>query len=831
LSRPISETLPPTNWCSINSVDGIKDDTSSGLVLQTDQGDLCLNYFEGNIARLQMLRPRAERLPSDIVNVSGLGAATFRIQSHSYGWDINVTDDVVIKIYRSPFYIALSVNSVQQWSLEPNGIGFRADSVWCQFKMQPDSHVYGLGEKVGGLNKRLGRWTQWTTDRFLHTPNADPLYIAVPFAILHSNLGTVGIFLANAHRSYFDVGLTHPDVLTLGADGGDLDVFVITGTLPEILKHYTLLTGRMPMPPIWALGFQQSRYSYETEDEVRAMATKFRELQVPCDVIYLDIDYMNGYRVFTWDPARFPTPQKMISELNAQGVRIVPIVDPGVKVDPHYQVYQEGHQNGYFLRYKNGEEFYSQVWPGLCVFPDFLQPKVRQWWGSHLQDLVSQGISGVWNDMNEPAWNRGGPGHYGYDNDADLVHYDETGREYSHSSVHNLYAYYEAKATYTALKDSLRHNHHPETVGHMRPFILSRSGFAGIQQYAAVWTGDNCSWWEHLALSIPMCLNLGLSGVPWCGPDVGGFQHNATPELYARWIEMGVFFPFLRAHTGKNTHRHEPWSFGSEVLNIARQYIEYRYRLLPYWYSLFYQAHLNGTPPMRPLFWEYSADERTWDIGDQFLVGPFLMIAPILQASINERRVYVPKGQWLNVWTHELINGPTSQLVSAQLNQLPMFLKAGSIIPLGPKVQSTAFLPPQDLTAGTDGPREFLVVKGSSSEFIIYSDDALTDHYLRGAYRTILATTESDPHVTHVSWEVQHWPDGSSPSLTGLYLVKVIPYFQPPRTVVCNHQSLTQVSGPPQAGQWTWNAETHCVVVALPLTPQPEKPVHLDIEE
>ena len=525
---------------------------------------------------------------------------------------------------RDPLQVTLYHNDEPVWSTMAGGMGFRQDSVWCQVPLQRNTHLYGLGEKVGTLNKRPGRWTQWTTDRFLHVPSADPLYIAIPFAILSNETTRTGIFLANAHRSYFDADISQLNVLTLGADGGELDLFIFPGSLTEILNRYTALTGRTPLPPLYALGFQQSRYSYATDTEVRDITHQFRKYRIPCDAIYLDIDYMQGYRVFTWDSTRFPTPLTLVSDLKEEGFAVIPIVDPGVKVDPNYSVYQQGNHDNHFLAYANGEEFHSQVWPGMCAFPDFLRPETRDWWGNQHETLTAAGVTGIWNDMNEPAWNRGGPGSYGHDNDADVVHHDGMGTRYSHSAVHNLYAFYEAQATFEALRNKLQIPSSDGKVTHGRPFVLTRSGFAGIQRYAAVWTGDNCSWWEHMAMAIPMCLNLGLSGVAFSGPDAGGFQHNATPELYARWIQMAAFFPFFRAHTAKNTAHHEPWSFGPDVLAIARQYIEYRYRFLPYLYSLFYQTYRTGTPAMRPLLWEFPEDTMVLDIDDQFAGGPLV---------------------------------------------------------------------------------------------------------------------------------------------------------------------------------------------------------------
>ncbi len=611
----------------------------------------------------------------------------------------------------------------------------------CALQSSAQEHLYGLGEKVGGLDKKGRFWTQWATDAVPHEDHTDPLYQAIPFALLGQSAGFRGVFLANSGRTYFDA--TVLDTLWIGVDDGPLSLYSIPGPTPQnVVGLYTAITGRFPLPPQYALGFQQSRYSYMNQSEVLKLAQTFREYSLPLDVIYLDIDYMDGYRVFTFNPQTFPDPKELTSALSQLGVSVVSIIDPGVKADASYSVYTEGRQGRHFMEYLNGEEFHSQVWPGLCAFPDFAQDETRKWWGSLHHALVTAGIRGIWNDMKEPAW--WGDGSAGTschpDEEGGIIHHAR-GQELPHRLVHNMYALLEAHATYDALASS-----------GARPFILSRSGFSGIQRYAAVWTGDNSSRWDHLAMAIPMCLNLGLSGIPMVGPDIAGFLDNASPELYARWIQAGVFFPFVRAHSAIGTDRHEPWSFGDEVLDIARRYIQYRYRLLPYWYALLYQAHLFGTPMMRPMFWDDPSPEFM-TVDDQFFVGDAMLVAPVVEEGAVSRPVSLPSGRWYDPWRGQWLEGPLRMTVEAPLDQLPLFLRAGAILPLADLVQSTA-----EWGHTSPWPATIWVLPGDGA-LDLYADDGYTNQYSTGHYLIIRFTVRESAGTLRIGWSRQQGGD------------------------------------------------------------------------
>jgi alpha-glucosidase len=591
-----------------------------------------------------------------------------------------------------------------------------APELICQKVLPPSEHYYGLGERTGMLDKRGTRYTNWTTDNWHHTPSTDMMYHAIPFMLaLRPATGlTYGLYFNNTCRTVFDLGHTRPDRYQLEAVGGELDYFVIHGATPaDIVRGFTALTGRMPLPPRWALGYQQSRWSYASEEEVRTVAAGFRAHDLPGEVIYLDIDYMDGFRDFTWNREAFPQPERMIADLRAQGFRIVPIIDPGIKAEPGDPVYDSGVAGGHFLRDPEGELAHGQVWPGTCVFPDFARATTRAWWGEWHHALLAAGASGIWNDMNEPSTG-------GSELPLDAPAGDETPLA-TFAEVRNVYAHLEAQATRAALLAA-----HPDE----RPFLLTRAGFAGTPRYSAMWTGDNMSTWDHLEMSLPQLSNLGLSGVPLCGADIGGFFGDATPELFARWIELGALYPFARGHSVRGSAPHEPWVFGDAVTAIARRYLELRYRLLPYLYTLIERAASSGEPLWRPLVYAYPTDPEVTALHDQALVGPDLLVAPIYRPGASSRSVYLPSGTWHDYWTGEQVTGPKHLLALAPLGMLPLYARAGAIIPSGPAMHASDARPLDVLTLD-------IYLGGGTGEAWgeLYEDDGHTFDYQRGAFR------------------------------------------------------------------------------------------------
>lgn len=545
---------------------------------------------------------------------------------------------------------------------------------------------FGCGERTSGLEKTGSYQVFWNVDPPAgHTASFNNLYASVPFSLSLVDGKAHGLLFDNTHRVEFDLAKESAERAYYGAEGGDIVYYVFTGPTPRgVLDRYTELTGRTPMPPLWSLGNQQCRWSYETEDEVRELARNFRERDIPCDVIFLDIDYMDGYRVFTWDKERFPDPDGLISDLREQGFRVVTIVDPGVKVDEDYPVYVEGRARDLYCKTREGAEFHNVVWPGMCAFPDFTNPETREWWGENHETLLDSGVAGIWCDMNEPSLfvpqQSTMPG--------DVVH-PGGGEAKAHAQIHNTYGSLMARSVREGLL-KLR----PDE----RPFVITRSGYAGVQRHAMQWTGDNSSWWEHIWMAMPQLQNLGLSGVAWAGVDIGGFFGDSNGELLARFTEFGVFQPFCRNHSAKGTINQEPWSFGEPYETVCRKMIKLRQRLLPYLYTIFEECHRTGAPIVRPLLFEYPDDETTYAADDEFLFGDAMLVAPITRPGIEHRHVYLPEGTWFHFWTGEKIVGPKHVLANAPLGEPPLYVKANKAIPMGPDANHTDEKPLDPLT-------------------------------------------------------------------------------------------------------------------------------------
>ncbi len=579
------------------------------------------------------------------------------------------TKELAIQVQKSPCRISFYdlKNNLLCKDHDSYGMGWKDSQVYC-WKELHDEPFYGLGEKTRGLNKRGNAYTMWNSDVPAYSTTYDPIYQSHPFFLsMHQGNG-FGIFFDNSYRSRFNLGAGTDQFYSFGAEDGLMDYYFFYGPgFDKILKMYGELVGTVPLPPKWSLGYQQCRWSYYPDSEVMSLAQKFRDKEIPCDVIYLDIHYMDGYRCFTWHPENFPQPKKMVDALGDMGFKVAVIIDPGIKVDPNYYVFQQGREGDYFCKMPDGSFYQGQVWPGWCHFPDFSNSEARTWWGGLHQNLIDTGIMGFWDDMNEPAtWGGTFP---------DIVQFNDEGNIADHSKMHNLYALLMTQSTYEGVK-KLRPT--------QRPFVLTRAGFAGVQRFSSVWTGDNVASWEHLKLAMQMCLGLSMSGVSFCGSDVGGFMGAPSPELFTRWIQLGAFTPLFRAHTCIDTPDQEPWSFGDRHEAINKNFIQLRYQLLPYLYDAFRESSEYNAPIMRPMVYCYQSDPRTVYIDDQFMFGEDLLIAPVTQENQQARSVYLPEGDWYDFWNGEKVSGPVDKLVSAPLERIPVFAKAGAIFPMQP---------------------------------------------------------------------------------------------------------------------------------------------------
>ena len=535
---------------------------------------------------------------------------------------------------------------------------------------------YGLGDKPNHLNLKGKRYQNWVTDSYAYGKNSDPIYKAIPFYTGLHNKKSYGIFFDNSFRSFFDFSQERRNVTSFWADGGEMNYYFIYGPkMQDVIESYTDLTGKPhQMPPLWALGYHQCKWSYYPESKVKQIASTFRKLKIPCDAIYLDIDYMEGFRCFTWNKEYFPDPKRMVKELADDGFKTVAIIDPGIKIDKDYSIFREALENDYFCKRADGPYMKGKVWPGECYFPDFTNPEVREWWSGLFKELIEDiGIKGVWNDMNEPAVmevpNKTFP---------DDVRHNYDGNFCSHRKAHNVYGMQMARATYQGLKKYA----YPK-----RPFVITRAAYSGTQRYTSTWTGDNVATWEHLWIANVQAQRMAMSGFSFVGSDIGGFAEQPQGELFTRWIQLGIFHPFCRVHSSGDHGDQEPWAFDEDVTDIVRKFIELRYQLLPYLYTAFWHHVDQGTPILKSLVLYDQDDVQTHYRTDEFVFGESILVCPIIEQNARGRRMYIPRGNWYNYWTNERIKGGKELWVDADIESMPIFIKEGAIIPKYPVQQ------------------------------------------------------------------------------------------------------------------------------------------------
>ncbi len=546
-------------------------------------------------------------------------------------------------------------------------------------KMSKVSHdgesYFGLGDKPGHLNLKGKRFENWVTDSYAYGKDTDPIYKTIPFYTGLHNKKAYGIFFDNTFRSYFDFAQERRFVTSFWAQGGEMNYYFIYGPkMTDVVEYYTDLTGKPDLPPLWALGFHQCKWSYYPESKVKEITSKFRELQIPCDAIYLDIDYMEGFRCFTWNKDYFPDPKRMVKELEENGFKTVAIIDPGIKIDKNYWVYKEGLEKDYFCKRADGPYIKGKVWPGECYFPDFTNPKVREWWSGLFKELIEDiGVKGIWNDMNEPAVMEVPNKTFPHD-----VRHDYDGNPCSHRKAHNIYGMQMARATYQGVKKFS----HPK-----RPFVITRAAYSGTQRYTSTWTGDNVANWEHLWIANVQVQRLAMSGFSFAGSDIGGFAEQPHGELYARWIQLATFHPFFRVHSSGDHGDQEPWTFDEDITDIVRKFIELRYQLLPYLYTAFWDYTERGVPLIKSLVMFDQEDVNTHYRIDEFIFGDSILACPVLEPNARGRRMYVPRGKWYNYWTDEMVTGGKEMWVDADIDSMPVFIKEGAIIPKYPVQQ------------------------------------------------------------------------------------------------------------------------------------------------
>lgn len=704
---------------------------------------------DGSQVRVTVLAP-------DLIRVRAAFLGKLPDRDHSWAiektsWDVphwDLTEDPValristveleVVIRRSPLQIEFrDVKTHQTINADQSPMRFDPQSglIAAAKKLGFDEHFYGLGEKAARLDKRRGEFAMWNSDTFGYQEGTDPVYQSIPFYIGWQHGAAYGIFFDNSYRTHFDFGASSQEYAAFSAQGGEMNYYFFQGpSIKKILARYADLTGHMPMPPMWALGHQQSRYSYYPDSLAEEVVRKYRADDLPLDVLHLDIHFMNGFRPFTWDPQRFPNPKAFTGRLRAQGVKVVTIVDPGIKLQPpvdgardaashpelatqdqSYYVYNQGKAQDFFLKRKDGRTYIGRVWPGESVFVDYTLEGAASWWGDLHRAYTDNGVAGIWNDMNEPSDFNDQTGR----SQMDVVTYD--GGTYSaYAGNRNVFALNEARATYRGLQRLLPNQ---------RPYVITRAAYAGIQRYATMWAGDNRSTWDALALSLPMFMTLGLSGEPFVGSDVGGFIGRADGELLVRWYEVGFLTPFCRNHAAMDSPDHEPWRYGKYYEDIIRRYLKLRYRLLPFLYTVLEESHRTGVPMFRPLLLNYQEDENTLGIDDEFMIGDDLLVAPILKPNLTARIVYLPPGVWFDYWTGARHEGGGMIRVDAPLETVPLFVRGGAILTLGPEQNYVGEKPA--------GPLQFEIYPDARGEAstLLYEDDGLTEAYRQGGFR------------------------------------------------------------------------------------------------
>ncbi len=632
------------------------------------------------------------------------------------------------------------------------GAGFRLVK-----RLPAAMHVFGLGEKAGGLDRRGRSFTLWNTDAYRYQESSDALYKSIPFFIGFERGRAHGVFLDNSFRTSFEFGVLHPERLSFGADDGPIDYYVMTGPTPKAVQRaYAWLTGTPPLPPLWSFGFQQSRYSYGSAEALRAVADRLRRDRIPADVLWLDIDVLDRNRPFTVDREAFPDLPGLLRELEQRGLRCVVITDLHVPWLPGegYPPCDGGIEGDHFVHDAQGETYVGKVWPGPCAFPDFTRAATRDWWGTLLRGMLDAPVAGIWNDMNEPSV-------FGVPSRTmplDVVHrIEEPGfapRRASHAEIHNVFGMQNARATFDGMLAA-----RPDR----RPYVMSRAGYAGGHRSCVTWTGDNSSSWNHLRMSTPMLLGLGLGGFAFAGCDLGGFAGSPPPELLTRWLQLGMFNPISRNHSDKGTRDQEPWVDGAAHTAIRRRAIEERYRLMPYIYTLAEEAARTGLPMMRPLFMEFpdAAGGEPLDLEqqNQFMFGDALLVAPApFPEALDRYQVILPPGEWYDYWSgRKLVDPAPAMLIGGSgtlaaydadpaqrphrddctpvLDRLPVYARAGSIIPRQPLVQSTAETP--------RGALELAIYPGPDCEGSIYLDDGVSHACREGEFLRVRVTCET----------------------------------------------------------------------------------------
>lgn len=681
------------------------------ISIEADNAVVQITAFRDDIVRVRAYKEKPLRTFS------------YAVDKQAIGKFVSVTDEssklvlkttvLKIEITKSPVRISFyTLDGKLLNADDPRfGMTWLGSDVTCYKQMFEKEKFIGLGEKTGPLNKRSMAYENWNSDVPAYALDKDPLYSTIPFYMgIHDGM-TYGIFFDNSYKSTFSFGASTDDEMShFGAVGGEMDYYFFSGdSVRNVIEEYTWLTGRPKLPPLWSLGYQQCRYSYYPDKELLSVAQTFRDKKFPCDVLYLDIHYMDNYKVFTWSPERYPQPEQMINTLKGMNFHLAVIVDPGLKVEKGYSAYDEGVKNKYFLSYPNGQPYVGTVWPGRSHFPDFTRPEVRAWWGEKFSALTGKGVEGFWNDMNEPAtWGQKIP---------DMVEFGFEGNKTTIKEGHNIFGMQMVRSTYEGTK---------KLMDGRRPLTITRATYSGGQRYSTIWTGDNFASDDHMLLSAKLVANLGLAGFSFSGPDVGGFMGEPTKELMVRWMSLGAFTPFYRNHSAADLNYREPWVLPKDYQDIVRNYLNLRYQLMPYIYSNALLASRTGLPIVRTLAIDYTNDDKIFDkdFESQYMFGDGLLVCPA-RSTDSYTRVYLPEGRWYRFSNDQVFEGGKDYHVVSPLSDLPVFAREGAIIPMQNTVQNT--------TESAGDTLKLHVFAGSkATKLLYYEDDGTTFEYKKG---------------------------------------------------------------------------------------------------
>lgn len=639
------------------------------------------------------------------------------------------------------------------------------NEITLELNMNKDDAIYGLGENIRGINKRGWIYESFCSDEPNHAPDKKSLYGAHNFFIVNGK-ETFGVYIDFPSKITYDIGYTNKDKMKISINGKDVDIYIIQGSsLRNITKNLLNIIGQSYAPPKWAFGYIQSRWSYENEERVKDIADNFIERKIPCDGICLDIDYMERFKDFTINKEAFPHFKELVTDIRKKGIKLIPIIDAGVKIEKGYEAYEEGIKEGYFAVDKSGKPFVGAVWPGKVHFPDFLNKDARIWFGQKYKYLLDMGIEGFWNDMNEPAifYSEDGVekcfehidelrkkkldiysffdlkdtvlGVSNNMNDYKSIYHNSKNGLVNHYDVHNLYGYNMTRAAGEGFE---------EIDDNKRVLLFSRASAIGAHRYGGIWTGDNSSWWEHLIMNIKMMPSINMCGFLYSGADTCGFGSNVEAELAVRWNEFSIFTPLFRNHAAAGTKNQEPFNFDSETEEIIRNLINFRYAMIPYLYSEYMKAIKSGDVIIAPLFFEYD-DKDARQVEDQLLVGDSLMIAPVYEQNKRGRYVYLPEDMLL--WkvknykdkNLEIVN-KGHRYIDIDIDETCMFIRQNKVFVLGSPAQSTDLLNNETL--------EVIAFVKDKAEYNLYDDDGKSKEYLHGKYSNIkiIITIEEDKH-------------------------------------------------------------------------------------